>query len=115
MISFIVQMSALSIFVIYLFSGLCFDYEIYQEQKSQECNGMYSIAFGSPKWAKESCSINSKKVVQLILMNVEIKNPKAKELLHWTPLHLVAKHGHSKRHRIDLNKLFLPRLNTTTA
>ena len=48
-------------------------------------------------------------------MNVEIKNPKAKELLGWTPLHLVAKHGHSKRHRIDLNKLFLPRLNTTTA
>ena len=48
-------------------------------------------------------------------MNVEIKNSKAKELLDWTPLHLVAKHGHSQRPRIDLNKMFLPRLNTTTA
>ena len=34
------------------------------------------------------------KVVQLILMNVEIKNPKAEELLDWTPLHLAAQHGH---------------------
>ena len=92
MISFIVQMSALSIFVIYLFSGLCFDYEIYQEQKSQECNGMYSIAFGSPKWAKESCSINSKKVVQLILMNVEIKNPRNK--CEQTPKSLAIKNNH---------------------
>ena len=34
------------------------------------------------------------KIVQLILMNVDDKNPKAETLLDWTPLHLAAKNGH---------------------
>ena len=36
------------------------------------------------------------KIVQLILMNVDDKNPKSEALLDWTPLHLAAQNGHYK-------------------
>ena len=36
-----------------------FDYQIHQNQKPWECNGIHPITFGSQEWAHENCPIDS--------------------------------------------------------